>query len=193
MDDLNNEYYVLEPENNSNYPMIGAYLTPDVYGEAISGDYSLMLYLATPIPKNPQYVDFHTEASAPVVSEAFVNLLEPLNIHGIQFLKGTKGNVVEELKLNYHLLNIYSSIQCLDTDNSDVDLDDGDIFDLRSFTLNSEKLSNTPEQKRLVFELYEYSTIKLFHQSVVDKIESANLKGMRFIPVKEWSDNLAFS
>lgn len=194
MTDLNDEYYVLEPDNNNSYPMIGASLRPHFQGRTVSGDYSLNIYLDDPMPRKPEYVDFHTSGATPVVSKNIKDLLEPLEIYGIQFLKGTTGDVIEELKLDYYLLHIYSNIECIDKDNSNVDLDDdGDVTDVKSFVIDNVALLKISEDQRLVFELDEYGVIQLFHKSIVDVIESAGLKGLRFIPVKKWNDNAAFN
>jgi hypothetical protein len=193
MTDLNDEYYVLEPDNNNSYPMIGASLRPHSQGRTVSGDYALNIYLDDPVPRKPEYVDFHTSGSTPVVSKKMKDILEPLEVYGIQFIKGTKGDVIEELKLDYYLLHIYSNIACIDKDNSDIDLDDdGDVTDVKSFSIDNDRLLKIAENQRLVFELDEYGVIQLFHKSIVDVIESAGLKGLRFIPVKKWNDNAAF-
>ncbi len=192
MIDLNDEYYVLEPENNNNYPMIGASLRPHSQGEKLLGEYRLNIYLDDPIPKNPEYVDFHTADSTPVVSKKMKDLLEPLELYGIQFLKGIKGDVIEELKLDYYLLHIYSRIVCIDKNESDIDVSEVRVSDVRSLVIDSEALLKIPEEKRLIFKVREYGVIQLFHKSIVDVIESEGLKGLRFIPVKKWNDNAAF-
>jgi hypothetical protein len=194
MIDLNDEYYVLEPENNNSYPMIGASIRPRSLGKEVIGEYSLNLYLDGPTPKKPEYVDFHTSGSTPVVSIMMKDLLEPLEIYGIQFLKGTQGNLIEELKLDYYLLHIYSRIICVNREKSDIDEDEdgGYVSDVKTLVIDSELLLKIPEKKRLIFKVREYGVIQLFHKSIVDVIESAGLKGLRFIPVKKWNDNAAF-
>lgn len=191
MNNLNNEYYVLEPENNNSFPMIGASLKPRSPNSAVKGDYSLELYLEEPIPNDPKYVDFHTSDSTPVVSKAFKTLVEPLDIYGIQLL-GTKGDIIDDLNMKYYLLHIYSKIECLDKKNSDIDEDELRVSDVRTFKLDSEKLNAIPVEKRLIFKLREYGVIQLFHKSIVGIIEEANLEGLRFIPVNDWNDNVAF-
>jgi hypothetical protein len=74
-----------------------------------------------------------------------------------------------------------------------VDLDEDDeVIDVKSFVIDNGKLSKISQDKRLIFELDEYGVIQLFHQSIVDILESSGLKGFRFIPVKDWNDNIAF-
>lgn len=192
MTDLNEEYYVLESENNNSYPMIGASLRPRSQGKRLTEEYTLNIYLDDPRPKKPEYVDFHTSGSTPVVSKKMKDLLEPLNIDGIQFIKGTKGDVIEGLKLEYYLLHIYSRIICIDRDKSNISVGSIGVKDVTSFILDNELLIKTPEEKRLIFKVREYGVIQLFHKSIVDIIEDAGLKGLRFIPVIKWNDNVAF-
>jgi hypothetical protein len=193
MKDLNDEYFVLEPENSDDYPLISASLKPKSIGKKVNGDYELKIYLRDPIPSNPIYVDFHTSGSMPVVSKKFRDLMGELEIEGVQVLKGSHGDVVNDLKMDYYLLHIYSRLECLDKENSDIDESDVRVSDVRSFTLDSEKLKRIPEEQRLVFKVREYGVIQLFHQSIVDILVSSGLKGFRFIPVKEWNDNVAFN
>ncbi len=192
LQDLNDEYYVLESENNNNYPMIEADLEPHSQGKKLIGEYSLDMYLSDPMPRNPEYVDFHTSGSIPVVSNNMKKLLEPLDIYGIQFVKGTEGNVIEELKLDYYLLHIYSRIVCIDRDKSDIDENEIRVRNVKTLVIDSVELLKIPEENRLIFKVREYGVIQLFHKSIVDVIESAGLKGLRFIPVKKWNDNAAF-
>ena len=67
------------------------------------------------------------------------------------------------------------------------------VCSVDKFTLDSEKLSKIPLEKRLVFAMDEYSVYNIFHQSVVDHLSKFNLKGMRFIPVTSWNDNAHFN
>jgi hypothetical protein len=67
------------------------------------------------------------------------------------------------------------------------------VSDVEKFTLDSEKLSQIPLEKRLVFRMKEYGVYNIFHQSVVDHLNKFDLKGMRFIPVTSWNDNAHYN
>ena len=114
MNDLNNEYYVLYPDNNSNYPSIIAQLLPNSRARPVIGDYTLNILSDDPMPNNPEYVDYHTWGGVPVISPKFVEALKELDIYGIQNVRGTDGDVIKELKLDYYLLHIYNFIICMD-------------------------------------------------------------------------------
>ncbi|WP_419812390.1 hypothetical protein [Bacterioplanoides sp.] len=194
MEDLNNEYYMLYPDNNPNYPMIIASLRPNSIESYVTGKYNLAILRDDPMPKKPQYVDYHSSGSTPVISKKFVDALSELNIYRVQTLKGTTGDVIEELKLDYYMLHVFNFINAIDIEKSVVDLSSNSkrVVDVESYSLDSEKLSKIPIEKRLVFILDEYPVFYLFHQTVVDHLEQYDLKGHRFIPVSKWNDDAHF-
>jgi hypothetical protein len=196
MKDLNKEYYVLYPDNNQNYPMIRSSLSPKARGRLVDEDnYQLKIYNHTIMPSKPEYVDYHTSGGSPVISFKFVTALKELNLYGAQSVKGNKGDVIEEMKLEYYLLHIYNFIISMDLKKSIYDFNERiqSVSDVEKFTLDSEKLSQIPLEKRLVFRMKEYGVYNMFHQSVVDHLNKFDLKGMRFIPVTSWNDNAHFN
>jgi len=195
MKDLNKEYYVLYPENNSNYPSIIADLLPNSRARPVIGEYTLKILSDDPIPNNPEYVDYHTWGGVPVISPKFVGALKELDIYGLQSVKGTGGDVIKELNLNYYLLHIYNFIISMDMKKSVYDFNERrqSVTGVEKFTLDSEKLSQIPLEKRLVFRMKEYGVYNMFHQSVVEHLNKFDLKGMRFIPVTSWNDNAHFN
>jgi hypothetical protein len=194
MIDLNEEYYLLYPDLNPAYPMIIAELDGNFIDRPVMHGVDLDIYLDEPKPKKPQYVDYHSSGSVPVISRRFADALESLDIYGTQILQGTTGDVIDDLKLDYYLLHVHHLINCMDIKGSDIDYDNtlNLVDDVRSFSLDSARLAKIPEEQRLIFVVREYPIFYLFHQSVVDIVESANLKGMRFIPVRKWNDNAHF-
>ena len=196
MKDLNKEYYVLYPDNNQNYPMIRSSLSPKTRGRLVDEDnYQLKIYNHTIMPSKPEYVDYHTSGGDPVISPKFVEALKELDLYGIQSLKGTEGDVIEDMKLEYYLLHIYNFIISMDMKKSTYRFNERiqAVAGVEKFTLDSEKLSQIPLEKRLVFRMKEYGVYNMFHQSVVDHLNKFDLKGMRFIPVTSWNDNAHFN
>jgi len=196
MNDLNKEYYVLYPDTNQNYPMLRSSLTPKSRARQVDeNNYQLMIYKHTIMPKKPKYVDYHTSGGLPIISPKFNKALQELEIYGTQSLKGTKGDVIEDLKLEYYLLHIHNFIISMDMKKSIIDYDEEiqSVCSVEKFTLDSEKLSKIPLEKRLVFRMKEYGVYNMFHQSVVDHLNKFDLKGMRFIPVTSWNDNAHFN
>ncbi|WP_419812393.1 hypothetical protein [Bacterioplanoides sp.] len=195
MEDLNNEYYMLYPDNNPNYPMIIASLRPNSIESYVTGKYNLAILRDDPMPKKPQYVDYHSSGSTPVISKKFVDALSELNIYGAQILKGTSGDVIEELNLDYYMLHVFNFINAMDMNISKIDYDDilDTVDSVESYRLDNEKLKKIPLEKRLIFILDEYPVFYLFHKSVVDHLDTFDLKGHRFIPVTKWNDNAHFN
>ena len=176
--------------------MIRSSLSPKTRGRLVDEDnYQLKIYNHTIMPSKPEYVDYHTSGGDPVISPKFVEALKELDLYGIQSLKGTEGDVIEDMKLEYYLLHIYNFIISMDMKKSTYRFNERiqAVAGVEKFTLDSEKLSQIPLEKRLVFRMKEYGVYNIFHQSVVDHLNKFDLKGMRFIPVTSWNDNAHFN
>ncbi|WP_241759165.1 imm11 family protein [Pyxidicoccus parkwayensis] len=149
------------------------------------------LRLGKPIPKNPIMVDFH-ELPAPVFSPRVKEALEPLDIHGVQFVLADVKVKPDDVR-PYWILNVYNWIACVDRGHSILSLfDDGGVLGVKKLVLDEKALSEIPLERRLVFCLRESLSTHVFHQSMVEKVLALKPEGLRFIPVSRWSDSAAF-
>ena len=208
----NDQYYVIHSENTKNYPMMTGKATPKLryyYSDNFrdsKGDiqfknhriecalapenYKYEINIAQPVPNNPEYVDFHTYDLEQSVSEKFVETFE--GFPNIQFLQGTHGEVIDDLKLDYYI-HYLTAIECLDLVKSNADVDeDGDIDSYKRLVLDYEKLNKIPEDQRLIFWLWEDPMTCIVHQKFVDKYNEAGLKGARFVPIEQYNEETAF-
>ncbi|MCJ8314504.1 MAG: hypothetical protein HRU38_20465 [Saccharospirillaceae bacterium] len=206
-------YYILLSQNTKNYPMMVGRTTPDLqfyYSDEYRDEngkiklinnriecalapekYSYEINIAEPSPNNPEYVDLHTYDLEQSVSEKFVEAFD--GFPGIQFLQGTHGEVIEELKLDYYYLHYLYSIKCMNFDASEVRLSKrGRIMSYKKLVLDQEILNNIPEEKRLIFWLREDPMICIVHQKFVDVYNEAGLKGARFVPIEQYNEETAF-
>ncbi len=192
---LQDEYYVMESENNDDYPMFSWDQASGDFGlgKPVEWKDPLKLKLSDPAP-GFRLVDFH-EAPAPVVSRRIVDSLLPLDLYGVQFVPAKVRNPEDKSfePRDYWLIHVWNRIACLDREESDLELyDDGTIFGIEEFVLDEEKLEEVEPGKRMIFELGEKTSVLLVHETVKKAIESAEPKGIHFYKASEWYSDIAF-
>jgi len=195
---LQEEYYIIESQNNDNYPMFSwDQLSGDFgMGRSIEFKESIKMRLGDPISPNFEWVDYH-EVPAPVVSKRIADVLFPMDIYGIQLVPAKVRNPKDkspfaEVK-DYWFIHVWNRIACLDRENSELELyDDGAIFGIEELILDENTLGLFELRKRLIFELTEKTSILLVHQTIKDAIESVSPKGCRFFKASEWYSDIVF-
>jgi len=191
------EYYVLESENNDNYPLFswdqkrGDYCT----GKPAEFKDSIKMRLGDPLSSNFEYVDLH-ESPEFFISPQVADILAPLDVYGIQLapaeVKNPKDPFAEIKK--YCFLHIWNRIRCLDKESSELEhLKSGRIFSIDKLILDEKILTMFELRKRLIFELTEDISVVLFHESIKQVIMAINPKGFRFIPAVEWYSDIVFN
>lgn len=147
----------------------------------------------SPIPKNPRMVDYHSLPDT-VFSKKIIDVLNLLDIEGVQFVPAVVNGKNGESYDNYWIVNAYNPIKCFDKEKS--------VYKICSFSkcwsrieklyLDKELLADIPLPKRLIFKPKETSQFELYHQSVVDAIMAVNPEGVQFIPVDGWYEGIQF-
>lgn len=193
---VNTEYYVIGRANNNNHPLLGwgQSSLPFNKGKPVQVTEPIKLVLGPPIPDHPVMADYHS-LPRPVIGKKIKDVLEPLNIDGIQLVPAKvdardKGLGV----LDYWLVHVFNEIECMDKDKSISTYDSlGDASDIKKLVLSETELNPIPLDMRLIFRLAECSPTHLFHQSIVDKILAVKPEGVRFIRVDQWSHGSSFT
>jgi len=186
-------YFVLDSDDNSNYPPLNKFdhettmathmdeLIPDGFTciFEVDLDYS-------DAPKVPQMVDYHT-APKPVVSKKIKDVLEPLNLKGVQLVPA-EIRWKDKVYKDYFYMHVIVYHQCADKENSDILFSkiDGRIRRIKKFVLNP-KLTDIPLEDRLLFRCQEHSSYYFIEESLKNKIMAADPKGIVFIPAEEWT------
>ncbi len=196
---LQDEYYIIERENNDNYPSFS--------WDQSRGDYGLgqpvekepiNLRLGEPISPNFEWVDYHSLPTSPVVSKVIADILEPMDIYGIQLVPAKVRNPKDkspfaEVK-DYWFIHVWNRIACLDKENSEIRTNKAGtrIFAIDKLVLNEKTLNVFELRKRLIFELTEDTSVLLIHQTIKDAIESVHPKGCRFFKADDWRSDIVF-
>ena len=151
------------------------------------------LCLRPQIPAKPRMVDFH-ELPSSVFSQKIYDVLQPMNIYGLQLLPATVRGKNNEMFNNYWVAYVYNRIACLDMEHSEYDISkiDGKVKNIMRFFLDNEKLAKIPLEKRLVFLLAEDMPKRIYHKSVVDAIMTIKPVGIQFYPIQEWYEGFQF-
>ena len=197
MTDLNNEYYVLFEDNSLNLVSIDGHIKPYVHPEdPVPEDYTMKVYVALGSKRNPKFVDIHFRSCIrPIMIKAVVDVMVPLDLYKVQFIKGTYGEVLENFGKEYYRLWCYNHILSLDLEKSvyGSQEDNGTwVEDLETIVLDNEKLGRVPEEQRLMFHIKERPEFLIVHQTIVDALTPHNFVGAKFVPVKKWGIDSIF-
>ena len=127
---------------------------------------------------------------AGVFSKKIVDVLSKhMPIKGLQLVPAEiRDNSKKIIDGEYWVANIYQQLESFDEEKSVFD----NISSMGSWTLiekaviDKEKLSNIPLEERLVYMAKESRAFQMYHQSIVDIINSVKPKGFVFVPVEEW-------
>jgi hypothetical protein len=196
---LQAEYYILESENNENYPLFSWDQMSGKYGLGKPIPYNnepLKMRLGDPIPKNIEWADIH---SAPeiVVSKKIAEVLVPFKLYGIQLVPTVVRDPRDPFSAikPYYFLHIWNRVACLDRELSelDIDEDDGQIWDIEKLVMDERILNDIDINKRLIFELGEKTSITFVHESIKDIIMAINPTGFRFISAMKWNSDSMFN
>lgn len=193
---LQAEYYVIERENNNNYPLFALDQKSAGTGQGVPIQYTepLKLRLRDPISPKFEWVDYH-KAPEPIISFPLARILDKLDIYGIQLISAKVRNPKDPFSElhDYCFVHVWNRIACLDRSLSDVvSMKSGMIFSIDKFVMDETAMQKIELKKRLIFELAENTSVLLMHQSIKDAIESINPKGIRFIPATQWNSDSTF-
>ena len=190
------QYYILECENNDNYPLLewdddrndsdGGELA-DM--EPLVVDDTINLILGEPIPDNPVLVDYHY-LPPDVFSDKVANVLAAMKLYQTQLFPA-RIHHAGKVTAGYQILHVYNEIQCMHMERS-IYRKRTVSYAVEKLSLNEEVLSSIEESQRFVFLLEESPDKKLYHQKVVDSIMQVNPVGLRFIRLDEWDIGSAF-
>ena len=191
-----NQYYILERENNDNFPLLDwddernptdggelADVEPIILNEPVN------LILGEPIPAIPELVDYHYMPPN-VFSDKVADVLNSMQLHKTQLFK-SRINHNGKIISGYQIFHIYNEIQCMHMERS-IYKQRTSSYAVEKLSLDEEILGEIDEALRLVFRLEEKSSKELYHEKVVNEIMKVNPVGLRFIRLDEWDIGSAF-
>jgi len=194
---LQDEYYVIESENNDNYPLFSWDQLSGDFGMGRPVEYkeSVKFRLGDPLSPHFEWVDYHV-APEPIISKKIVDALMPLDLYGVQFVPAKVRNPKDPFSdaKDYWYMHVWNQIACLDREKSEIRTNKAGtrIFAIDKLILDEKILSLFELRKRLIFELTEKTPLLLVHQTIKDAIESVNPKGCRFFKATDWRSDIVF-
>lgn len=193
---MQNEYFVIDADLNDSHPLLQ--WDEEVWGfgrpEPVAISHPVRLCLGAPVPRNPVMVDHHA-LPQPVFSTRMMEVLEPLDLYGVQFVSADV-KVKEGDVRRYWVLHVYNEIPCVDRERSvlSIDDEDGRVLGIDALVLDESVLGRIPLERRLLFVLEESISTYVFHRSLVERVLALTPppEGLRFIRVDRWSDAAGF-
>ena len=189
------EYYIIDRAGDKAYPLIGpqddsrhTMMYPRTR-ERIENPELTQFRFCAPIPRKPVIGDYFAEPSS-IVSKKIADALDAMHIEGIQLIPAEIETNTGDILKDYFYIHIYNYLKAVDREKSECTEDDYDpdlLLWIDSLELDKNALKDIPLIKRLVFKLYEDSSIHLYHKTVVDAIMKVNPKGVLFTKVEDWS------
>ncbi|MEL6117622.1 MULTISPECIES: imm11 family protein [Photobacterium] len=132
--------------------------------------------------------DYH-ETAKQLISERFKKSLSQFDLPGVDYYEA---HIINDGKVwkEHYFMHIWNHHKAIHHGRSKIDgtyVDDD--FTLEVLSLDENVLDKIPLEKRLVFTLEEKPKF-LFHETVVQALREANLTGLGFQRVDEWSIHL---
>ena len=183
------EYYLVNPVFDGHIPMVR---DDDDYPPRQD---PYRLCLASPIPKTPRMVDYHSlDGAIAVYSQKVYDVLAPLNIKGVYLNPAIiRGKKDEEFE-NYYKMDVMNKYLTFDKDKSEyTTFKDGSWLSVKKIVLNIDALSEISLEERLIYKSKEHSGYTLYHKSIVDIIMAVNPEGVCFTPVEVWREGMQFN
>ncbi|SCB99436.1 imm11 family protein [Gilliamella intestini] len=188
------EYYIIDRAGDKAYPLIGpqddsfhTMMYPRTTTRIENPEMTNFKY-CEPIPRKPVISDYFSEPES-IVSKKIAEVLAPLDIKGIQLIPAEIETHTGDILEDYFYIHIYNYLKAVDREKSkcEADLYDPDSLAwIDRFELDRKVLEKIPLEERLVFKLIEFTTIHLYHKSVVDAIMAVNPQGVLFTKVEDW-------
>jgi len=178
------KYYVLEFDDNFSSPLIEN--IPFEY-EGISLNLgtkfdelqkiSLIVKndnLPNCIPNNRRYLYF---------DEILINVLIEFNFNKYQlFDVEVRTTTGVNLNTKYKLVNILNIVNCIDRQNSILEIDeDEDDDDLNIVDIKSLKLDYSKINDEIIFRLQGFETLLIFREDIAQAIVNKHIRGVQFI------------
>lgn len=125
-----------------------------------------------------------------LIRERYVDTLSQFLPDGCKFVpaefKDGKGNQ----HAGYQLLNIFTTLDCLDADNSVIlDEDEDGYYEVKKYSLSQNVLDSTAEKDRLIIKIARINMpYTIFHKSVVKVFEDNQIDGIRFFNLTDFEE-----
>lgn len=189
------KYFILEELNLHNSPMLNLKrnLASRLLGlsEVIESYDDFEFEFTKYSSMRSQMTDYHYHSTL-LLSKHVTDILKNMNLYMVDYLDASLTDRKNNTNYDYHVVHVRNHIECFDKEHSawkPPAYDPNEVMSIKIMTLNWDKLSLIPQEKRLLFRLKEATYYTLFHESVVDAILATKPTNMRFISVESWCSN----
>jgi hypothetical protein len=177
------KYYMLKRKGDEAYPMLR------IDGREYDENRNITLIhleLNSPVPRKPVMADFLYSPASTTLSKRIAAAMQEMNMEGVQFvptrLTMPKGEIIEDYICVVVDNNTY---EAMDKEKSDYTMGRRSYF-ISKLVLDRKVLAEIPLSRRLGFRLKEAPGYGLYHESVIERIQSLNPTGVFFVDIEEY-------
>ena len=147
-------------------------------------DFSNLEFRCETLPSG-KMTDFAVvDIGAPIVSEKTKNLFESLGLQMQYFPASVVESKSEKPMLGYYAVNIIGLVNCINFEESDLELEeeDGEIIDLNNvgtLKLKSESFGD-------IYRMYLRERVIIVEGEIAEQLAIANISGMKLMEPERW-------
>jgi hypothetical protein len=150
-----------------------------------------MIYMKIDDDEEPLLGDFLSEPFN-VWSKKAKEIIEKHVPFGSQFFPVTIKHRDKEYS-DYFILNCHNEIKSMHEGRSKFTMSrSGLSYFIDRLSLDEAVLDKIPEEQRMIFVMEEKAAMVLYHEKLVKALEDANVTGVSFVKVNDWSIGSSF-
>ena len=140
----------------------------------------------------PHLADYHSFASAPLVSDKIKNALVTLDVKTFEFVPAQIEHGGQAFP--YWVMHPLTELDVVDLPRSEIRLfHDGDYLNIKKMSLDEGKLSSIAVEERLFFRLKRRPSLFLWHCSLVHAVMAVQPSGIRFFDAEGYGQSMQFT
>lgn len=123
------------------------------------------------------------------ISKTFFDKIQLKSLYGTNWIPI---KLIDKGEHDFMMLQLAHELDVICPEKSDFKrLRRGNITGMRKVTIDPDKLSSIPLQKRLVFRDQAWGFHTFFHKSIVNEISSKAPRGIKFVPIENFNESWA--
>ena len=126
-----------------------------------------------------------TDLGCPIVSDQLKNILDTAGVNNVEYFPATIIEKTDTLPLtNYYAINILGLVNCIDFEQSDLEVEeeDGEIVDIdevNQLILNDRSYGH-------IYRLFMFERVIVIEEALEEKLSAILISGMNIVKPENW-------